>query len=227
MPTGTYTYFLAHAGADAQRAKELRNLLHPDVQVFLDSYDLVPGDQWDLELPRRQREALATVALVSAATDAAYYLREEIARAIAQQRQDPEAHRLIPVFLDGTPKIPPYGLQVRHSLDAAQLGMPGVAAELRRVAGLLKGEPVAPPLPEPAQPVDRMEVFDVLCKLLPSQFEEVVFRVAAPRQHMAPASEPPARRALDLVQWAELDGTGGLAALRTAIRKTAPAARGF
>ncbi len=230
MPDKTVTYFLAHSGADTERAKELRNLLHPGVPVFLDAYDLVPGDQWDLELPRRQREALATVALVSSATDAAYYLREEIAAAIALQRDEPESHRLIPVFLDGIPKAPsqvPYGLRVRHSLDAAALGMAGVAAELRRVAGLIAGEPVPTPPAGQPEPADRFEVFDLLCRVLPSQFEEVVFRTGAPRQHMAPASEPQARRALDLVQWAELDGSGGIAVLLSALRKAAPASRSF
>ena len=65
MGQGEVTFFLAHAGRDTERARELRNHLHPDVPVFLDAYDLVPGDEWDIELPRRQRQALATVALLS------------------------------------------------------------------------------------------------------------------------------------------------------------------
>jgi hypothetical protein len=125
------TFFIAHTGRDTERAKELRNLLHPDVPVFLDACDLQPGDEWDVKLARHQRAALATVAVLSSAVDPAYYLREEIANAITLQRQDPDTHRLIPVYLDGLPRNPmdvPYGLRVRHALDARELGMSGVAA---------------------------------------------------------------------------------------------------
>src|SRR5918992_2678909 len=51
MTEPRYMFFLAHTGRDTERAKELRNLLHPGVPIFLDTYDLVPGDEWDVELP--------------------------------------------------------------------------------------------------------------------------------------------------------------------------------
>ena len=229
MAQSSYTFFLAHAGGDTKVAQELRNLLHPDVPVFLDAVDLKPGDSWDVELPRHQRRALATIALLSSSVEPAYYLREEVASAIAFQRHDPETHRLIPVYLDGLPKDPsavPYGMRVQHALDAAELGIAGVAAELRKVAGDLAG--VAPPsLPEDApEPAERFATFDALCKLLAPQFDEIIFRVGAPTQHMAPAREPLARRALDLVQWAEQVGPDRMADLSGAIRKVAPGALG-
>jgi TIR domain len=204
MTEPRYMFFLAHTGRDTERAKELRNLLHPGVPIFLDTYDLVPGDEWDVELPRRQRQALATVALLSASTEAAYYLREEIASAIAYQRHEPDTHRLIPVYLDGVPKNPaqiPYGMRVRHALDAARLGMVGVAAELKKVATALAIAPFPSLPPDMPEPADRIAIFDALCIFLPPQFDEIVFRVNAPKQYLAPTSESLARRALDLVQW--------------------------
>jgi TIR domain len=220
-----YTFFLAHSGRDTEHAKELRNLLHPDVSVFLDAIDLLPGDEWDMELPRRQRQAIATVAMLSSGTEAAYYLREEIASAIAYHRQEPDAHRLIPVYLDGTPKDPaqiPYGIRLRHCLDAARLGMAGVAVELKKVAKLLGTSPV-PSLPAyMPKPVDRIAIFDALSTLLVPQFEEILFRVNAPKQHLAPASEPLSRRALDVVQWAEQGGSIGVESLCNSIRKVVP-----
>lgn len=217
-----YTYFLAHAGIDTDRAKELRDHLHPEIPVFLDAVDLLPGDQWDVELPRRQRQSLATIALVSASADAAYYLREEMAAAIAYQRHDPGQHRLIPVYLDGMPADPaeiPYGLRVRHALDAQRLGMAGVAGELKRLAAALAA--AVPPLPL-VQPVDRFGLYEALCRLLPAQFDVVLFRADAPRHELAPAGEPQARRALDLVQWAEQASAAGLGGLAAAIRRVAP-----
>ncbi|MGI8427184.1 MAG: TIR domain-containing protein [Actinomycetota bacterium] len=223
-----YMYFLAHEGRDTERAKELRNLLHPDVPVFLDACDLVPGEEWDVELPRRQRQARATVALLSASTEAAYYLREEIASAIAYQRHEPDTHRLIPVYLDGVPKDPTqiqYGMRVRHALDAARLGMVGVAAELKKAATALTIAP-SPSLPsDMPEPAERIAIFDALCTFLPSMFDEIVFHVNAPKQHLAPTSEPLARRALDLVQWAEQGGSTRMNGLYNAIRKVASGER--
>jgi hypothetical protein len=223
-----YTFFLAHAGCDTDPARVLRNLLHPDVPVFLDAYDLAPGDAWDTELPRRQRRSRATVALLSASTEAAYYLREEIASAIAYARDDPGTHRLIPVYLDGIPQDSariPYGLRQLHSLDAKRPGgMQGVAVELRKTAAALAraGLPSLPP--ETPEPSDRIAVFEALCRLLNPQFDEVLFRCSAPRAHLPPPSEPLARRALDLVQWAEQGGAPQVDALREAIRRVTPGA---
>lgn len=222
-------FFIAHAGRDTEPAKDLRNLLHPDVPVFLDAYDLQPGDEWDVTLARHQREALATVVVLSSAVDPAYYLREEIANAIALQRQDPDTHRLIPVYLDGLPRNPmdvPYGLRVRHALDARDLGMAGVAAELKRLAASLQGKPPAQIQDEAPAPVDRIAVFDALCRILDPMFSEVLFRIDAPSQQLAPASEPRTRRALDLVQWAEQGGAERMSRLALTIRRVAPGVLG-
>jgi hypothetical protein len=197
--------------------------------VFLDTCDLQPGDEWDVKLARHQREALATVVVLSSAVDPAYYLREEIANAIALQRQDPDTHRLIPVYLDGLPRNPmdiPYGLRVQHALDARKLGIAGVAAELKRLAASLEGR-TPPEVPDEAPaPVDRIAVFDALCRMLQPQFGEVLFRINAPNQQLAPASEPLARRALDLVQWAEQGGAGRMSELALTIRRVAPGVLG-
>lgn len=118
----TYDLFLAHAGVDKVRAKELYRLLVPELRVFLD---------WDREIPKAQRQSQVTAILVSRATDAAYYLREEISAGIAIHRARPEEHRVIPVYLDGMPREPleiPYGLRVLHAIDLpAEGGMAAVA----------------------------------------------------------------------------------------------------
>jgi hypothetical protein len=219
-----YVFFLAHAGRDLAYARGLYERLRPVGPVFLDAVDLEPGAQWDVELPARQRESAATLALISASTEAAYYLREEIAGAIAYQRHDPTGHRLVPIFIDGRPADParvPYGIRALDCLDAAQLGLDGLVGELGRLAEVLRGQ--APPTPAPAPvPVDRFALYDALCLLLPPQFDEVVFRADAPRQHLAPAVEPQSRRALDLVQWSEQRDRAGLEQLAAAVRRVAP-----
>lgn len=228
MTAARYMFFIAHAGADLPRARELYDRLAPLAPTFLDAVDLDPGDEWDVQLLSRQRESAATIALVSAATAAAYYLREEIASAIAFQRHDPAGHRLVPIFLDGVPADPaavPYGIRGLHALDMAKLGVEGVVAELAELAGGLAT--TSPPAPhETATLADRFTIYDALCRLLVPQFDEVVFRARMPRQYLAPASEPLARRALDAVQWSEQDGPAGLDRLAVAVRRVAPQALG-
>jgi hypothetical protein len=221
MAAARYDYFIAHAGADVAAAKALRELLVPALHVFLDACDLEPGTAWDAGLAKAQRESAATVALLSPATEVAYYLREEIASAIAYQRHEPALHRLIPVYLNGVPRDPaqiPYGLRALHALDAGAGGLEAVAAQLVQMASGL----AAPPPPSPAPKADRFALYDALCALLPAMFAEVVFRLSAPAQHMAPASEPLSRRALDLVQWAEAQGDEKMRALDGAVRKVSP-----
>jgi hypothetical protein len=227
MSQSDYLFFIAHAGADTEAAKKLRNLLAPTIRVFLDAYDLKPGDLWDVELPRHQKRSLATVALLSRNTELAYYLREEIATAIAMERDDPAGHRLIPVYLDGVPSDPkeiPYGVRVKHSLDAARLGMEGIAEELLKAAEPISQKALPPTPAEPPETVDRFVLYDAMCRLNTSMFEELLFRTAAPTAHMAPDTMPLARRALDLIQWAESQSPAKLKVLNQAVRRMAPGA---
>ncbi len=219
------TFFLAHAGADKDRALDLHRRLHPAITTFLDVVDLLPGDDWPRVIARAQQQARATIALVSDQSDAAYYLSEEIHAAIAYQRAAPDRHRLIPVYLDGFPADParvPYGLRVKHSLDVRVLGLDGVAAELRRVAAALTGARPASSLPAPPPPaVDRQQLFDVLCRLLDAAFEELLFRVNAPVHLLPSRVAPRAERAISLIQWAEAQ-SAGLDALVVEARRHAP-----
>ena len=48
----TATYFIAHVGADLDFARALYHILKPGLPVWLDQEDLLPGDDWDLEIPR-------------------------------------------------------------------------------------------------------------------------------------------------------------------------------
>jgi formylglycine-generating enzyme required for sulfatase activity/3',5'-cyclic AMP phosphodiesterase CpdA len=122
---GQYDVFLAHASPDKERARELYGLLKPALRVFLDEESLLPGDDWSVEIPRAQARSRVTAVLVSRATDAAFYEREEIAAAIAMKRARQGGHRVVPVHLDGVPRDPfsaPYGLRVLQGIDATMAG---------------------------------------------------------------------------------------------------------
>jgi hypothetical protein len=224
------TFFLAHAGADKDRALDLHRRLHPGIPTFLDAVDLLPGDDWPRVLARAQQQARATIALVSDRSDAAYYLSEEIHAAIAYQRADADRHRLIPVYLDGYPTDATrvqYGLRVKHHLDARTLGLDGVVAELRRVAAALpkptiwRGDGTRSGSLATTPAVDRVSLFDALCALLDAAFEELLFRVSAPLHLLPSRVAPRAERAISLIQWAESQ-TAGLAPIVAEARRHAP-----
>lgn len=50
-------------------AEQLYDLLVPKAKVFLDSRELMLGDNWDEELAAAQRNSLITVVLVSRKTE--------------------------------------------------------------------------------------------------------------------------------------------------------------
>ena len=135
-----FDFFIAHAGPDAPLAEELNKSLAPHSKVFLDSRDLLAGDDWDHELASAQRSSLVTVVLVSSRSGVAYYQREEIAAAISMARKDKDSHRVVPVYVEETASSDvPYGLRIKHALSIARDGGPaGVAGELLNLLAKLR-----------------------------------------------------------------------------------------
>jgi len=211
-PPLAYDLFLAHASADKAAAERLHDALDGlGLRVFLDARSILPGERWDRVIPQAQREARATVVLVSRASDDAFYLGDEVATAIARSREAPKAHAVIPVFLDGMPADAfaiPYGLRVINGLDVPKLG--GLDALARRLRDQVQKwrsaaaaePPPATPAPAPS-PVDaRCEPAALharLCRLLDAQFEAVVLFAGLDRSVIAAPSAPLSQRALDVV----------------------------
>ncbi len=226
--------FLAHASADRASAEQLFDLLLPDVRAWLDVRSLLPGDEWAVEIPRAQRAALATVVLVSAKVEHAFYLRDEIHSAIALYRAVPDEHRVIAVYLDGFPKDPmmmPYGLRGLHGLDApAEGGLAGIANKLRATVATLRARgPVRPmvaalPAPPPGPPPPSFDaLFDRLCKLsLGGQIDAVILYAKLPFANIRPSNAPLADRAIDIVHLAMQGGPAMTATIAAAIARVAP-----
>jgi TIR domain len=122
-PPYDWDFFLAHAGADLEVAKNLKESLEPPARVFLDAVNIQLGDDWDERLSEAQRSSLISVVIVSPNTKKAYYQREEIAAALQMAREDPDTHRVIPLYLSAR-QIPPgeipYGLRLKHSLQISK-----------------------------------------------------------------------------------------------------------
>lgn len=104
--------------ADRRPAEALYKYLQPKAQVFLDTRNLLLGDDWDIRLLEAQKRSLITIVLISERTEQAYYQREEVASAIALTRKNPKTHRVIPVFWGGNGRFDdiPYGLRVKQGI---------------------------------------------------------------------------------------------------------------
>ena len=86
--------------------------------------------------------------LISSRTEQAYYEREEVAAALDLARRDPKAHRVVPVYLDAPDadaRTIPYGLRLKHGLDASAPGRLGrIAEQLLATLNRLRGAPLTP-----------------------------------------------------------------------------------
>lgn len=90
-------------------------------------------------------------------------------------------------------------------------GPPGEAGESARV-----------PAQQPDRRYNRDELFDSLCKLLPAQFDLLMFRLNVPMVMTSSAQVAQATRAAELVRLLEQEGPSGLERLTTVIKQVAP-----
>ncbi len=84
---------------------------------------------------------------------------------------------------------------------------PGRAAEIRALQRRFTGAapPVAPAPPQPAQPAASppADLLDQLQRLLPAQFEEVIFRVGVSPARLSSSGTAQSIRALELLRWVQ------------------------
>ncbi len=95
--------FLCHASADKPQVRKLhRQLRACGVQPWLDEEDLLPGQDWQHEIPKAVQEAdVVIVCLSQNATTKAGYIREEIEFALDEADKQPAGSIfLIPVRLE-------------------------------------------------------------------------------------------------------------------------------
>lgn len=120
-----YDFFIAHASKDIDTAIYMYNILAKNHIVFLDKHSLGAGDNWSQILPEALEKSKVIILLLSKDSTNAYYLQEEMLRAIQLNRTKKNWNRLIPVYLDGFPaniSDIPYGLYQIHSIDLRDEG---------------------------------------------------------------------------------------------------------
>jgi hypothetical protein len=127
-----HDFFIAYASGDHREAQELSwRLRDLKRSVFFDRSGLDGGAAWDAQLLEALDQSLVVAALISPNTARAHYEREEVARAIATMRSDPD-RPVVPIMVLGAQaRDLPYGLFVQQSIDGnLSGGMERVAATL-------------------------------------------------------------------------------------------------
>lgn len=119
-PPVIWDLFLAHASADADAARALHAALAPRARTFLDAVSIPPGAVWPVALQHALEGSRTIAVLVPKDVAPAWYLLDEMVRAIGLVRADPNRWTLIPIWRDGFPRDPlstPYGLASLQGVD--------------------------------------------------------------------------------------------------------------
>ena len=139
MTAERYDVFVSYGHGDAEWVHALAgNLERLGLRVFLDAWELVPGDLIAVQLQRGLAAADAVVFVVSAASVGRGWVNEEFAAAIAGAAAGEK--RLIPV-LAGKVALPPM-VAGRLYIDFRQADDPAVyEAKVRELAAAIRGQP--------------------------------------------------------------------------------------
>ena len=110
-PWTVFAIVLDDQDGNAVRLHQYLHVQHR--QQFFTKEDLLPGSEWDVEIPRVLKHASAVVVIVNVRREEfereAWYGREEVALTIEQQRSG--SKRVVVVTMPGFEKEVPYGLR--------------------------------------------------------------------------------------------------------------------
>jgi ATP-dependent Clp protease ATP-binding subunit ClpC len=98
----TFRVFLCHSSKDKPAVRNLyKRLKDNDIDPWLDTENLLPGQKWDYEISRAVRSSHVVIVCLSAHTNKAGYLQKEIKKVLDVADQQPEGTiYLIPLKLE-------------------------------------------------------------------------------------------------------------------------------
>lgn len=230
--------FYAYADPDERFAKELeKHLSSMEQEGLIRSWNarmIKAGEHRDEVIGQKLNEAGYILFLVSADffADCADLIQ------LALQYHKAKRAKIIPVLVRAVDwKRSPFGALEpcpRNGKSVKSWSDPDEAwvDVVESIRGLLgkdsaagPSRPSEPPQPRPpaAAACDRNELLDALCKLLPAQFEQVLFRLNIQPAQLS-TDAPRAKCAVEIIRLLEQeDGSQGLERLASIIKKVAPA----
>jgi formylglycine-generating enzyme required for sulfatase activity len=130
-----WDFYVAHGGADTERASALYDELSPKWRVFLAGRTLLPGDDAGQSRRALEHSAICVVLLSGPSIDDEARRTDTVA-AIDIAQKDPTVHWVVPVALDETSwqALPRLSLNLKHAVDASKLDIDAIALTLNRTA---------------------------------------------------------------------------------------------
>jgi hypothetical protein len=150
MGDETFDVFISYGHDDAAWVHGLAGDLHQaGLDVFLDEWEIAPGDVVVHQLERGLLNSRNGVLVVSPASVSRPWVQQEYA--VMVDRAVGNKQRLIPVLL-GDAEVPPFAA-TRLWVDFRRVEGPEYERRVQRLVAALRGErPQRPPRPAPRQP---------------------------------------------------------------------------
>ncbi len=220
-----FDVFLCHNSQDKPEVKEIAlQLKQQGLKPWLDVWELRPGLPWQKRL-EEQIEQIKTAAVFVGSSGFGPWQEQEM-RAFLNEFVN-RGCPVIPVLLETAPEelnLPIFlkgmtWVDFRHSepnpMEQLIWGItgikPGVDSDLPK--------PKLSGTPKNSSIIDKNELLDILGRIIPPQFAQLVFILDVPR-HLMPAPEKPQiERAIALLEWAEAPGGCGLAKIKQELDK--------
>ncbi len=127
--------FISYSSTDEQLARFVANhLIAQQLNVFLASVSLQPGDKWSEAIWSNLRNSPWVVFLVSRAACFSPYVQQELGAALAAEK------KIIPIVWDMSPQELPGWLNQRQALDLRGRTWDDLALQARRIADAIKAD---------------------------------------------------------------------------------------
>jgi hypothetical protein len=231
--------FISHSNRDKTFVLRLAGDLRTRaaIDAWLDQWEITPGDR----IPERIEEGLSNadvfiLVLSPESVNSQWVEWERQAWLVmqideekrAKEESRPPTRRLIPVLYRDCPK-PAFLQPISHVSISDEDYEDG----FKRLVTAVLGRPRKPPLREevaatvlrPPPAARRKYVLTLLKTLLPSMFDEVIFRYDMPSAHL-PTNASQVQRAIALIEYAERREGEHISGLLDAIYTIAPHLRG-
>ncbi len=220
-----FDVFLCHNSKDKPEVKKIaRQLQQPGLKPCLDEWELRPGLSWQ-ELLEEQIEQIKSAAVFVGSSGFGPWQEREMRAFLSEfvNRKCP----VIPVLLENAPQKPklPIFLKAmtwvdfRHSepnpMEQLIWGITGNKPAVSNSSQPLVITPSG--TPKDSSQINKGELLDILERMIPAQFNRLLFTLKVPR-HLMPASDiPQTERAIALLEWAEAPGGCGLQKIKQAL----------
>lgn len=217
-----FDVFLCHNSQDKPEVKKIaRQLQQQGLKPWLDVWELPPGQSWQ-ELLEEQIEQIKSAAVFVGSSGLGPWQEREMRAFLSEfvGRKCP----VIPVLLENAPQKPqlPIFLKAMTWVDFRQAESDPMGRLIWGITGIRpavsnSSQPIVKipsGIPKDSSLINKNELLNILERMIPPQFERLIFRLDVP-QHLMPSSDKTqTEKAIALLKWAKAPGGCGLETIK-------------